>query len=255
MCLIVFGHRSVPGYQLVLAANRDEFLARPTAKLGWWEDDPNILAGRDLNGGGTWLGVNKRGQWAALTNYRDMATTKAVAPSRGDLPIIFLKENLTVLSGLERVAPAMDAYNGFNLLMGNIGEIGYLSNMADSPQPQILSEGFYGLSNHLLNTPWTKVTNTLATFTEIVKDGSIDEAALFAMLGDQRLAPDDELPETGIGYEMEKLLSAAYITVDSRQYGTRVRTLLSIRDDGLVNMVEWERGEPEPGVRFSFMAS
>lgn len=254
MCLIVFAHQTVPGYRLILLANRDEFLDRPASRMAWW-DEPEILAGRDVKGGGTWLGLTKRGSWAAITNYRDTRLPQKTETTRGDLPLILLKENLTPLGATEILASDIHAYSPCNLLHGDLTSIAYLHNIDTKAQPRLLSPGIYGLSNHLLDTPWPKVRRTLAGFRQAIDKGNLDPVSLLGIMGDTITAPDDELPYTGLPMYLEKAVSAPFITVDQPRYGTRVRTLLMIRDSGEVTAMEWGREEAAPGVVVEFAIS
>lgn len=254
MCLIAFAHRVVPGYELVLIANRDEFLARPTAPLDWWPDHPQLLAGKDLVGGGTWLGVNLQGTWTAITNYREPLPPLNDPPSRGNLTKNLLVNNLTLLSGDFSEHLNLEAYHGFNLLSGDRSGVGYLSNRNDQPTVS-LEPGFYGLSNHLLNSPWPKVKKTKAAFRTAVGQGCIDFSQLFELLADTEKARIEELPNTGVPQEWEEILSSAYINAEHVGYGTRIRTILTISDLGKVQICEWRRGEAKPGEIFTFMRS
>lgn len=251
MCLIVFANRVVPGYELILIANRDEFLKRPTASLDWWPDHPSILAGKDLVGRGTWLGVNRKGEWTAITNYREPLPDIPNPPSRGILTKNILENNLTLLSGDFVLNPPPEAYHGFNLLEGNRSSVGYLSNRSEQA-PSALLPGIYGLSNHLLDTPWPKVQKTKAAFEQAVGQGRVDFPQLFNILGNNEEARTDELPDTGLTSDLEKVLSAAYINAEELGYGTRLRTILTISDTGQVRMCEWARGAEEPGQLFAF---
>lgn len=254
MCLIAFAHKIVPGYELVLIANRDEFLARPAIPLGWWPEIPEILAGKDLEGGGTWLGVNRKGEWTAITNYREPLPVLNDPPSRGNLPVLILENNLTLLLGDFPMNPSADAYHGFNLLSGNKFQIGYFSNRSGK-KAAFLESGFYGLSNHLLDSPWPKVINTKAALKAAIGQGRIEFSELFEILANTEKARKEELPHTGISQEWEKLLSSAYINAEELGYGTRMRTILTISDDGLVKICEWARGESGPGPVFTFQRS
>lgn len=254
MCLIAFAHKIVPGYELILIANRDEFLDRPSLPLGWWPDNSNILAGKDLDGGGTWLGVNRNGEWTAITNYREPLPDLVDPPSRGMLTRKLLENNLTLLSGDVSQSFAADDYHGFNLLSGNQSKVGYFSNRSDQ-EPLILAPGFYGLSNHLLDTPWPKVLKTKEALRRVVGQGRTDFPALFEILANTEEARLDELPDTGISKDWEKLLSPAYINAEELGYGTRMQTILTISDAGQVQMCEWIRGKEEPGSIFSFQRS
>ena len=173
MCLIVFAHRVVPGYELVLIANRDEFLERPTRRLQWWEGE-EILAGKDLVAGGTWLGVNRAGAWTALTNVREIREVAPGTPSRGFLTCSILKENLTPLSGGFQLPESLESYAGINLIYGNRRTAGFVSNRGEEPS-QGLAPGVFGLSNASLDTPWPKVELTKARFTKLIQEGRVEE--------------------------------------------------------------------------------
>ncbi|SAL44870.1 NRDE family protein [Caballeronia humi] len=243
MCLIVFdwqpeAHRSSGGNRplLTLSANRDEFFRRETEPLHWWDDAPNMLAGRDLTGGGTWLGVTRDGRFAALTNYRAPSEVRPDAPTRGALVSDFLADApVAPLDYLRRVARDGDRYNGFNLLVGDFTrhELGWYGNRADAP-PLLLEPGVHGLSNSLLNTPWPKLVaqrDALCDLIHLDEQPSLD--VLIETLRDPGIANDDLLPSTGISIERERVLSAAFI--ETPEYGTRSTTALRVFafDDGL----------------------
>lgn len=235
MCLILFAYNTYPGYRLILAANRDEFYARSTQQARFWTDHPTILGGRDLEQGGTWLGVTKRGRMAALTNYRDPAGTKQGARSRGLLVKDFLTSSLSVREYAAGIHRAKDQYNGFNLLMFDAGAMWYYSNYTGVLQQ--LTAGIYGLSNHLLNTPWPKVQEGKHRFAEsLLKNGRVNTDDLLAVLAEQTPATDEQLPHTGLSYEWEKLLSARFI--HGKTYGTRASTLLVLDCAGGIDFIE-----------------
>lgn len=246
MCLILFACRQHPKYPLVIAANRDEFYKRPTAAMDQWPDHPGVLAGRDLEGMGTWMGVTRSGRLAAVTNYRDPQNQKRGAPSRGHLVTDFLTSDIFPGDYLDTIKKEGQRFNGFNLLVGDSGNLWYYSNKGAGPRQ--LEAGIYGVSNHLLNTTWPKVKQgcrALAGLLDKHRDG-IDCEALFAMLENQATAPDHLLPQTGIGYEWEKILSAIFIT--SATYGTRSSTLLLIDIHGEATIIErtWQPSRPTP---------
>ncbi len=227
MCLILFAWRQRDDFPLVVAANRDEFYARPTQAADFWDDHPEILGGRDLKERGTWLGVTRKGRFAALTNYRDPRSIKPDAPSRGWLVRDFLlgaESAQDYLAGLEKESAR---YNGFSLVLGDPEGLHYYSNRGGGPVS--LPPGVYGLSNHLLDTPWPKVRRARERFRRVVtaEKSRPRTEALFAVLADRRRPGDDELPDTGIGLEWERLLAAIFIV--SPIYGTRSSTVL-IRD-------------------------
>jgi len=221
MCLILLAWQVHPDYPLVVAANRDEFFARRTAAADFWDDAPDVLAGRDLEAGGTWLGMARDGRFAALTNYRDPSRNMPDAPSRGELVSRFLAGRESPQAYLELLESSASRYNGFNLVFGDLGEMRYFSNCGE--REQALSPGVYGLSNHLLDTPWPKVARGKSALS-VALQALPDQAPLFALLEDDRIAPDEALPRTGVSLEWERLLSAAFIR--SCDYGTRSATVL-----------------------------
>lgn len=248
MCLILVAWRVHPVYPLVVAANRDEFFARPTAPAAFWKHSPQILAGRDLEAGGTWMGVTRNGRFAALTNFRDPAQNRSGAPSRGALVAEFLTGSETPRACLERIAMRDSEYNGYNLLAGDGENLWWSSNMGDSPRQ--LEPGVYGISNHLLDTPWPKVGAGKTALVQAL-DRLPDDRALFALLRDDGIHPDERLPQTGISLDWERLLSSAF--VKSPDYGTRSSTVLCIGNDGWISFDEqtWLPGA-RPGERLRY---
>jgi uncharacterized protein with NRDE domain len=253
MCLLAFAAASHPAYRLVLAANRDEFHARPTARAAWWGDDPHVLGGRDLTAGGTWLGVTRDGRWAAVTNVREPGRApRAEAPSRGALVADFLREAHSAADFIAATAASAELWNGFNLLCGDAGGVWWLSNRA--PGPVAVPPGVHAVSNALLDTPWPKVAQIRADL-ELALSGSDSdlEEHLFQALARRDPAAVAELPATGVEPEVERALSSAFIDVPG--YGTRASTVLRIAHDGLVSLTErsWRPGEGLPGeVRYEF---
>jgi uncharacterized protein with NRDE domain len=252
MCLITFAYNVHPSYRLILAANRDEFYERPSSPADFWKDHPHVLAGRDLKNRGTWLGITRDGNFAAVTNYRNPVTFKSNAPSRGKLVSRYLVGNQKPDNYLKKIASQPDRYNGFNLLIGDDNDLFVFSNRGEK---QKLKAGIYGLSNHLLNSPWPKVTASKKMLKAALdKKGDALEEELFALLADHRVPPDSKLPSTGIGLEWERLLSAIFIK--SPVYGTRSSTVLLIEKNRRVRFVEKVfDGEKEPWItsRFSFV--
>jgi uncharacterized protein with NRDE domain len=236
MCLILLAWEQHPRWRLVVAANRDEFHARPTAPAGWWPQPADVLAGRDLQAGGTWLGVSRTGRFAAVTNVREPQRTLAGAPSRGFLPGNFLLSRAPSLAYLAGLMPRAMAYNGFNLLVMDGATLAWYSNRA--PAMRTLPPGVYGVSNHLLDTPWPKVArgkdDLRAALT--VDDDDALEARLFESLARRDPAPDGELPATGVSTELERALSSAFIATP--EYGTRSSTVLLLGRDGEARMTE-----------------
>ena len=231
MCLIVFAWRPGHALPLIVAANRDEFYARPTQALAAWEDAPGVHAGRDLEAGGTWLGVGPQGRFAALTNIRDPG--QPLGPrSRGELVAGFLQGEFGVERYLDHVASRSALYSGFNLLVGDGRQLGYLHGREATPR--LLQAGVYGLSNAGLDTPWPKLVKAREGLAGLL--GSADPQRLLALLADAEPAAESALPETGVGLVTEKLLSSVFIA--SQKYGTRARTVLIEDDQGKRRLIE-----------------
>jgi uncharacterized protein with NRDE domain len=234
MCLILFAWKVDEDYPLVMAANRDEFYERPSAPAAFWEEAPNLLAGRDLREGGTWLGVTTEGRLAALTNYRDPASLKIGAPSRGRLVSDYLRGREIPEAYLQRIAPDADRFNGFNLLVGDPDDLFCYSNRGGR---QRLGPGIYGLSNRLLDAPWPKVERGKTALSALLKEKKgLSPERLFALLADRNRSPDDRLPDTGVGLAWERVLSPLFI--ESPVYGTRSSTVLLIDRRGEVTFTE-----------------
>lgn len=223
MCLVTFSLQQNPDFPLIVLANRDEFLSRPTRAAHWWEDAPQVLAGRDLQAGGTWMGVNKGGKMAFLTNYRSREAVIEDAPSRGDLVADFLKSDTNPAEYLAWLQDQGPRYSGFNLVFGQGTDLWYYSNQGGEAGK--LGPDLYGLSNALLNTSWPKVEKAKHLLGNgVLSDPLGQKEQAFLGMRDRTLAPDEELPDTGVGKEWEKLLSPMYI--ESPAYGTRLSTLL-----------------------------
>jgi uncharacterized protein with NRDE domain len=235
MCLLAFAIDSHPRYRLVLAANRDENYVRPTAAARFWDDDPRILAGRDLEAGGTWLGVAGNGRLAALTNYYGPDEYAADKLSRGWLITDFLKSDLSPAGYLEQLRRTGDRYNGFGLVFGDNTGFNYYTNRG--PSIPGLSAGVYGLSNHLLDTHWPKVNAVKAGLHQlIVNTDDIDPENLFILLSDRTRYPDQLLPDTGVGIERERSLSSIFVTLE--EFGTRCSTVILIDRDNRMTFLE-----------------
>lgn len=250
MCLILIALDSHPDYPLIVAANRDEFYDRPTAPAAFWADAPSVLAGRDLEAGGTWLGIDRRGRFAAVTNYRQGRREPSAPRSRGRLVSDFLTSDLGAREHLERVGSDEALYNGFNLIAGDARELSYYSNRGG--RVRTLGRGVYGLSNHLLDTDWPKVSSAKTAFGSLLSGGASELTAdLFALLSDRNQPVEEALPRTGVGPEWERLLSSAFIA--SSGYGTRSSTVLLVGRDGGIVFVEHTfgpGGAPGGQVRF-----
>lgn len=235
MCLILIALRSHPKYKLIIAGNRDEYHDRSTAQAAFWEDAPGVLAGKDLRAGGTWFGITKKGRIAAVTNYRDPALIRSHPPSRGKLVRGFLLSQQGPTDYLKRLAQEAGNYSGFNLIIGDPDDLYWYSNIGSGPHK--LTCNIYGLSNHLLDTPWPKVTRSKNAFQKLLfeqKDPLAED--IFAILFDKSKADDESLPDTGIGTECERLLSSIFIC--SPTYGTRSSTLLLVDLHDRVTFIE-----------------
>lgn len=238
MCLVFFSYQTTPGYQLVVAANRDEFLDRPTAPLGFFDVDQTILAGRDLQGGGTWLGITAQLRFAALTNYRDPLTNRADAPSRGELVSDYLRGTMAAEAYIQKLAERGSRYNGFNLLVGDKQGLYYYSNRSVGVQQ--LGPGFYGLSNSLLDVAWPKLVRGKKILQpHMVASRHIDVRTLFTLLADELRPPDEQLPETGVGLDWERLLSS--ICIDGADYATRSSAVITVTDAAEIAFFEKTR--------------
>jgi uncharacterized protein with NRDE domain len=251
MCLIVFDWRpdTLDGPLFTLAANRDEFFRRTAEPINWWQDARGVLAGRDLVGGGTWLGLSRDGRFAALTNYRAPHEMRADAPTRGTLVSDWLngfarEGHDTPLTYLQHVARTGDIYNGFNLLVGDWTrrELAWYCNRADRP-PELLAPGTHGISNAVLDTAWPKLVNKRAELHGLLaRDAMPTLERLIDLMRDPRVARDDQLPSTGIPLERERVLSAAFI--ESADYGTRGTTGLRVSVHGeVLNVAVAERSD------------
>ncbi|AHF06562.1 NRDE family protein [Desulfitobacterium metallireducens] len=235
MCLILFAYDCDPRYKLVIAANRDEAYKRPTLPANFWSDNPSILAGRDLEQGGTWMGIAMNGRFAALTNYRDPSQDKAKAPSRGNLVRGYLESDLSPDSYLQVLNEEQIEYNGFNLLAGTTQSLYYYSNREKVIRQ--VEKGFHGLSNSLLDEAWPKVKKGVNAFKGGLKENKINVEHLFEIMADQVRPDDQELPQTGVSLELERMLSPLYIV--SPDYGTRSTTILLV--DNYNHVQFWER--------------
>lgn len=231
MCLIVFAWRPGHPQPLLMAANRDEFYDRPSLPLIEWPDTPGVIAGRDQQAGGTWLGIGPQGRFAALTNIRDPRQPPR-GRSRGELPIQYLGGKLGPQEFSYELARRAGDYSGFNLLLGDHQQLWLLNSRAGEPVQ--LSEGIYGLSNAELDTPWPKVEKAKALLSECLITPQIP--SLLDLLHDAQQVEDARLPDTGVGLNTERLLSSIFIA--TRSYGTRASTVLVMHADGRRQLVE-----------------
>ncbi len=269
MCLILFAYKVTPGRKFILAANRDEFFSRPTAPMDFWHDNPDIIAGRDLKEGGTWLGISKTGKFAALTNYRDPAKIKKNPPSRGQIIKDYLTSNKNAADFLADLQKKADSFNGFNLLLSDDKSLFWFSNSGQETDVELCSDpltkskiltinedyanensplirefshikggkpaklipGIYGLSNHLLNTPWPKIKEGTQSLKKIITEKNyISKDDLFHILESKKMPGDTDLPDTGVGIKWEKILAPIFI--NSPTYGTRSSSVMIINEDG-----------------------
>ncbi len=221
MCLIAIAYKSHPDYPLLVAANRDEYYQRPTAAAEFWKEAPTLLAGRDLQAGGTWMGITHGGRFAAITNHRNPPTTPAQPRSRGLLTLDFLLGDMSPAGYMEALAENAAAYAGFNLLAGTVENLYYYSNIEQ--QVRRLEPGIYSLSNALLDTPWPKQEMARSRMQSVVTQ-VVDHPQLQAVVANRKPAADEQLPNTGVGRDLERLLSAQFIV--SEAYGTRATTSL-----------------------------
>lgn len=229
MCLIAFAWRAHPAYELVLIANRDEFHHRPTAAAAAWPDHPQVFGGRDLLQQGSWLALAQGTRLAAVTNVRRMVPPDPSAPSRGALVADFVQGQLTAEAYAQRLLPQAEAYHGFNLLLCDGAQMIYVTNHP-AGRVEILRPGVHAVSNASLDTPWPKLRRVRDGLSTWVAREHRDSGELFALLGDTQPAPEAELPDTGVGPEMERFLSPPFIR--SASYGTRSSTVLAISTQG-----------------------
>lgn len=238
MCVLFVAYQQHDQFPLVIAANRDEAYARPALQAHYWEDEPQILAGRDVKLKGTWLGINQSGKFAALTNVRGQEVPVKEWKSRGWIVSDYLKSDLTAKQQILTLQRSKEDYPGYNVILADRHSLWYYSNIEDKPLQ--LPPGLYGISNHHLNTPWPKVVRGKSMLKESLSP-SVSRAALeeqlWELLASEYRAPDHELPDTGVGLEWERILSPIFI--QSEQYGTRCSTIITV--DSQNHMIFAER--------------
>ncbi|HTO14318.1 MAG TPA: NRDE family protein [Edaphocola sp.] len=236
MCVLAFAYKVHPKYPLIFISNRDEFYQRATRKAQFWEAErfPGILAGKDLEAGGTWLGLQEKGRWGALTNYRAIQNIKEDAPSRGHLVLDFLKTEISAIDYLSNLQKTASLFNGFNLLLSDEQGIYHYSNVTHLIT--IIQPGIHVLSNALLNTPWPKTKKIKALFIEALQQNKIASEDLFSILNNKEKAAEDLLPKTGLSPELEKEVSSIFI--ETPNYGTRCSTLLLQDNDKNIYFTE-----------------
>src|SRR5882762_5340586 len=234
MCLIFISLNNHPTYKLIVAANRDEFYGRKTAPVTYWEDHPDIVGGRDLEAMGTWMAMTKSGKIAMVTNYRDPKNINPKAPTRGKLVSDYLIQPVSPERYLKDLEPRGKDYNGFNLVLGDAARLFYFSNYGQGILK--IEDGFHGLSNHLLDTPWPKVTRVKEKFESLLAAPKLRPGTLLDALYDEQRAPAQELPNTGVGLEWEQALSSMFIKAGN--YGTRCSTVVLIDKENEVTYSE-----------------
>ncbi|HRP90558.1 MAG TPA: NRDE family protein [Edaphocola sp.] len=251
MCILALAYQVHPEFPLVLITNRDEFYARKTERAHFWEKE-NILAGKDLEAGGTWLGIHKNGRWALLTNFRDINNIKNNAPSRGQLALDFLRSKNTATDYLQDLQKKAQQFNGFNLLLSDGLGLYHYANTSDKITK--LNAGFYSLSNALLDTPWPKTQKLKAGLEQAIRQNNFKKDFLFSLLRDEEKAKIHELPQTGLSLKLEEAMSSIFI--QTPVYGTRCSTLLLVDKNGKTHFTE--RGFDDKGIHttdleFSFL--
>ncbi len=258
MCIIYLSIAKDPAWPLYIAANRDEFHNRPALPAAPWDANPDIFSGLDQSGGGTWLGINRNGRFAMLTNYRDPSAFNPQAPTRGMLVSDFLESDRSACDYAQDIWKTGDAYNGFNLIVGDASGVYYTGNRQETP-PLALGRGSYILSNHLLDTPWPKAERLRNALDALSPGRSVDVMDnVFSLLHDTTPAPDDALPDTGLPLERERLLSSPFIISDN--YGTRCSSIVAVDSlgDATFSELTYAPDGTEAGRRdwtFSMLAS
>ena len=249
MCLVVFAWQAHPEYKLILAANRDEFHGRPSQEAHWWPDSPEVLAGRDLQAGGTWLAIAKSGRFATVTNYREQQQARGGLRSRGEIATKFVSgsdDAMTYVSSM-----AADHYAGVSVLVADSDTICYTSNRGDDPVS--LAPGVYGLSNASLDTPWSKLLRTKEALTTLIDSDNVNSTELLRLLADKTPAPSAEVENGELPFNLARALTAPFIVSES--YGTRCSTTLLYSNDERIEFCE-RRFDPGGGAsgdsNFSF---
>ena len=235
MCLILFAWRAHPRYRLVLAANRDEFHERPTRAAEFWVGSGDWLAGRDLQAGGTWLGVTRTGRFAAVTNFREpLAPEAPLERSRGELVTDFLGGRQAPLPHADSLLASASSYRGFNLLLGSRDSLAYVSNRHERVEE--ITPGSHGLSNHLLDTDWPKVHSGRARMDCLLRQDRVDAEDLLGLLTERSTVPG-EMPRDADDGAIRRHLMNHYFIV-SPTYGTRSSTVVLIDTEGGIEFVE-----------------
>jgi len=235
MCLIIIAYQTHPKYKAIIAFNRDELHKRPTLPLNFWDETPSILGGRDLIGKGSWFAISSNGRIGFITNYRDFnIPQKTNAPSRGLLVSNFLKSENSTQHYLETIKRNGADYNGFNLVVGDLNQISYYSNLENEVKK--IPAGIHAISNHLLNTPWPKVVDSKKMLKEVISNDSFKVEDIFSILANQEIKPDSLLPQTGLTLELERKVSSNFIL--DKTYGTRSSSIVLIDYNNKVDFHE-----------------
>ncbi len=233
MCTILFAYKSHPKYPFIFLGNRDEFKNRPSMSAHFWEEHPNVFGGRDLIACGTWTGITKEGRIAFITNHRQLPLKRDVPKSRGALTSEFLVGEEMPRVFLERIQKEHTDYAPFNLVVGDLEELWFYSNIEDEIKP--IKPGIHGLSNGFLDTPWYKVEKGMRRLEDQI-GGELTVENLFEILNDDEVPPDDLLPRTGISIELERTLSSIHI--DTPEYGTIFKTIILVDQNGQISFYE-----------------
>lgn len=234
MCLVLIAKGIHPRFPMVLAANRDEYYQRPAEQAHFWQDNPGILSGRDLEKGGTWLAVDRRGRIAAVTNFREPSRKKRGHRSRGYLVSEYVMGDLVPSDYLDRLSGQVDEYDSFNLFVGDRNTLCFISTF--NRELQQLRSGIYGISNGDLDYPWPKVVKGKQVMQQILESDRLDTGRLFELLQDRETPPDGDLPETGVGLDIERMLSPIF--VNGKEYGTRCSTVITLDNENNLYFAE-----------------
>ena len=240
MCLIAFAYQAHTTYPLIIIANRDEFYERPTATASFWQDVPGILAGRDLKLKGSWMGVSTSGRFAAITNFRDPRRPDSGDLSRGEIVQDFLSCQQTSAIFVDNLRTKKALYGGFNVLLYDGKELHHYNNVLD--EHSIVPPGVHSVSNATLNTPWPKVTFAKQALQTAIAADTLEVTSLIPLLTNDQMAPDEALPDTGVGIHLERALSAAFVKLPN--YGTRCATAITFHQHGTIQLLErtYEQG-------------
>lgn len=252
MCIVNFHFQNHSKYKLIVVANRDEFYERPTKPAHYWEDEPYILAGRDLQQMGTWLGISKEGRFAAITNYRDPSLPETGRYSRGEIIRNFLTKDIEPESFVKKLKKDRENYGGYNVILGDVNALYHYNNILDESKD--FNAGTHSLSNHSLDTPWPKVLKAKTKLNEYVQTNqeNVNIDTLFNLVADRSMAKDEELPHTGVGLQMERVLSPIFVKIPN--YGTRSSTVVLVDKQNHVTFVErtFQEGEFQFDKKYEF---